>query len=151
MSENAAFPTSLIKNLMKSPCVSTSVFICNQVLLPRRRFHRRWNLFSSLWSLFASTSDKTQPLPVLFSLSPTQCLNSSAAVVEEAEEELWKQTEVVVVVEEAVAEVEEEEAESISAVAVAEPEEGGLSGGGGGGGRGKGEGMSLVFLVEGDL
>lgn len=37
--------------------------------------------------------------------------------MEEAEEELWKQTEVVVVVEEAVAEVEEEEAESISAVA----------------------------------
>lgn len=39
----------------------------------------------------------------------------------------------------------------IGGLVVAEPEEGGLSGGGGGGGRGKGEGMSLVFLVEGDL
>jgi len=39
----------------------------------------------------------------------------------------------------------------IDGLVVAEPEEGGLSGGGGGGGRGKGEGMSLVFLVEGDL
>lgn len=38
--------------------------------------------------------------------------------MEEAEEELWKQTEVVVVVEEAVAEAGEEEVESFSAAAV---------------------------------